>query len=648
MSHWAVTLLSVILIFTAVAENLSAAPLRIDGELSVTSLVRYTGEDQVREQDNHYRYRFNANGYIWQPWFAMVNGYYGEAVKDVRSDSSESSRDSDSDEEFYGLNLSVFPSSRFPFRAYTSKASNDIIRETSKLINDNKISGINQSYATPDGKISVNVNTETRDGTFSISEDNNASFIPVNRKTQNDRVNFKQRWSDNQLSVYARSEKEDNSLGEGIDDALLEFRHDYRPSQAFTLDNTVSYIKEKTNSSQFDREVSSGQFSSFSTWRPDKYDDLLITNSLRYVKGKINQNDEGFNSILDSERIFDETRINKSYGGGLTYQKNKNLRYFGSVTLQQDKVNDELVIDEFSQNLGLDYQSDYAAFGSFDRSWNAGMRLLNRQLIDEDERSASADLGHIFNRDFSGFGFNNAFSFSQDVSTTGGVEIDDLHRLSHSIAMQIAPENNNNNVMHDIRFNDSRTYGFERDSFKQINYQWSRNLYGDYTEGSNINMTLQYTDEKDEVRLRDREVSGFDQVNVSESNRYIEELWNVDMSIYNNSTRRSGWQGNLRYQWQRLRTDIDKQREISINGSMRYFYNRFLNVPFLNFSSELDITEELVNDRLQSPDSEFRWRNELIYRLGLLEAQLIMQVAGNETSHDKVVLITIIRRFPIL
>jgi hypothetical protein len=122
--------------------------VRIWGDLSSTYRERESGDSDATLRNLRNTGTINASSYIWRPWFALINGSLSLSLDETDTSGQETVKDEYSTGD---VQFDLFPTSRFPFRAYLIESRNEIDNRSFDQIVKSTEYGFSQQYRNEDG-----------------------------------------------------------------------------------------------------------------------------------------------------------------------------------------------------------------------------------------------------------------------------------------------------------------------------------------------------------------------------------------------------------------------------------------------------------------------------------------------------------------
>ncbi len=479
--------------------------------------------------------------------------------------------------------LNLFPSSRFPLLFYVEKTNNERYDELFARNIVNTVIGVRQQYISLDGRQYYSAKVE-RTEREDIDQE---SFT-------NDLLDLKARYKMTNSVLfgnvdYSRIEKPTR------DDAVnyaITARHAYANKSNLTLESTVSTTQSHSDFITNSNDTRNDQLSSFLLWRPGKDSNLNITASLRV--SDLEQKYQQYDLNLAPNVIKENQRATINVNQGLIYN------YSPRVTFTESLNGTRLTSDTSEQFIGSESVGATYNSGSIDNSigyynWYASTNL-NRQHgnTTETEKFFKNQLGH---------------SLSKEVVLTKKVKIQST--FNQSVVYEMKSSRENSSLLN-----------------HSVTASWSESNFS-----SNSSLRFIFTD----IRNMSFENSSFQLINLQYFNNY-------------RLSRNTFLLANITLQKSQNTTDQKTTNTQYTNGQISYNNTHFLNVLGLSFKSELRISNK-VNDGDELTSSRYGsykdniWRNEMVYRIGLLETRVSLDYVKNASQYDRVLKLQITRRF---
>ncbi|MDX9740340.1 MAG: hypothetical protein RBT81_04050 [Gammaproteobacteria bacterium] len=427
-----------------------------------------TGSTASDARSNQLRAAINAQGYLWEPWFANISG----GLRATQDSTRFTAADTSTRTTILGadLDLSVLAQSRTPFSL--SYRLSDTRVDSISLPNPLTALG---GYEFQAQRVSLRQSYFTELGDrlqFSFDHGTWESDQREDYKDQLLGVEYNMRRSHHTLS--ARASYQETGLSSFEDDTeirLLNLEHFYHPSRALRFDTMASYYDadgrsaEPSANSSVHRDSSMRylQVSNFAFWRPvDRR--LSASAGVRIYDLEA----ESPSGELDQASI--------SASAGVFYQYTRNLRFDASAEVTDSDATGFNTSSR--QRLGALYQSDLReVFSNFSYYWHAEASVQNQDTGSDDLFTGTARIGHDLQRMWLTDGRGTfRLSLSQNVSGVeqSGERDASMQRLDHTGSVSWDLHGESGSTMVHLTLSDSRGLGDQDDSQQFANLQFMR------------------------------------------------------------------------------------------------------------------------------------------------------------------------------
>jgi hypothetical protein len=464
------------------------APLRWGGQLGVLTR-RNSSSDGGRSSDMQEYLNLRAASYVYQPWFAQVNGNLQLATNQGSStggsDGTESRQQGKSITG--GGSLRLFPISRFPFQANFDVSDS---RNNSDLVSTdytNTRLGVRQNYQPEDGAYAVS-------GGYDSSTINSNGFGKDSVGTWFG--NFS-RNTDVQSMQGNLNYSESTRTQNGDASRLLTFdsRHTYRieenisyDSLAMITDNTLNYTTPAGVSSNHGRYM---QFNSTLTWRPEDEDiPLYVIGGLRTL------------SALNETNGASSTSQSMGLNLSATYTPTANLSLSGNGLLT--RVANNLGGAQLLSLVGggATYSGDPLNFGNYSYNWSAGASGSQQSggggqgtTSLSSNTSLTGQFNHNLNRAIlAGEGSSWYLTLGQSLAETSSSQVGNTASLTNSAGVSyraIAGEAYSGTAS--FNANDMLTTGANAGHFRYFNVQLNGQAQFSQRSSGSVNLTFQWS-----------------------------------------------------------------------------------------------------------------------------------------------------------
>jgi len=558
-----------------------AAPVDVSGSVGYT--FRSLSNDRIDDVSNQLLGTLHLRSYLWEPWFATVEG--GATITKDSSDLDDGRNSSSSTSDIYtgDLALNLLPESRTPFRLVyqatdsrvdNTTVDNPLIRLSGEDFKTTNLD-LRQSYISEEGhRIQARYGTRTWDS-------------DINGKYTDDVAGIELDWRPERQRLLFRGNVEtidQTRTGRHQDNLLLDLDHYYFPNDDFRVDTKISHYNLDTT---FDgstglvdtTNTDVTQASSFTFWRPTDRRWTVSAGARAFTMA-------GDNSAQSSDQN------NIGVTAGAFYQYSKHLRFDGSATFTKGEVSSASQTTN-TQHLGALYQSDLAEVQGFTYEWYGSGALENQGDPDRQLQSVGATLGHDAQKIWmAGPAASLRLSLSQSIngllSTGDGYSSE---RLDHNASLGWNESAADGTTLLQATVSDSRNFGDLSDQQQLINFQASR--YQTISRRSTLSgsFTLQTV-------VRD----------FSTGSPYITS---------------------------------NNHAVTSATGQVTYTQQTLFDVPRLQFNSDLRVSQASTNEGADRNE----WENRLDYTIGLVDTSLSLRWLDNGDESSTLLYFRVMRRF---
>jgi hypothetical protein len=512
-------------------------------------------------------WRARASTFIWQPYILILDGTLG--LTRARNDFGDARNTNSIITGSVAAN--AFARSRFPFRAYfesrDSRVDGDVF--DTDLVTRNW--GFLQQFSPrAGGRLAVDFrqsdSEDLRVDGFREGRDFSSSTWQITGTKATKRNNFNLLSSFRDLSRDQPMQMETRNL--------FNLRHRFRTSPRFFIEDTTFYSDEDIDFGNMQATRRFFQFNGNANWRPQTNKPLLV------VGRAIAQG-------VDSGRMGNEAG-SSSYVLSATanYQFSRNLNVAGNFIIRSADADDRPEESSVFQRLRTTYRSDAIPLGRVDYLWGGSVEVGNRRDRNEGQDTVQDVLG-LFNHGltrnttFAG-GRSLQLNLSQTLSALEDTEDRREQTLIHSAYLTWNRQNGRMSNYIRLSASDRRSSGDREDTFQLVNFQASARMQMSRKRSWNGSITFQY----------------------------------------NNST------ATMPHA-----EDMDNS-SVTYSADLRYMERDLFNVARLDFQSELRLmsanfrSNDLIDEGI-APDrdrDDSVWRNELNYRVGLLELRMLAEL----------------------
>lgn len=303
-----------------------------------------------------------ATSYLWQPWFAKVEGqlFYTNNIASTNSGRS-AGHDVPSSTVSGEAKLRIFPMSRYPFEAALRQSESFTGYGVGAPNTQTNMLRLTQSYAPRDRKEQYRAAlTRTITGGMNLP------------KERQDALNFDastRRFAKQSHSLTAESNRSYGSKDKVLLTNRLVSRHDYKPDADFSLNGmgNVNYLSQHTSQSALN--TTNMQLSGFASWLP-KDQPYSLVSSLRAI---------GANSVVNDRTSSTLQGVYATLGGAYTVNRylslSANGNYYNVVSNGQRTKRADLAS---SQDASVNYPFPSINFGDLRYTRGISGRFSNR------------------------------------------------------------------------------------------------------------------------------------------------------------------------------------------------------------------------------------------------------------------------------
>lgn len=512
-------------------------------------------------------WRAQASTWVWRPYILQVDASLG--LTRTRNSADDSSNTGNIITGTLAAN--AFARSHFPFRIFFESRDNRVDGDVFDVDRTTRNWGFLQQFA-PRGGGRVSLDFR--------QSDNEELHVDGNRSLRRFGTEI---WQLNGVKAIGRNEfrlttslrhLDRDAPAQSEDRFIFNLRHRFRTGQRFFVEDTTFYSDEQVQLNGTETNRRFLQFNGMSTWRPKTRRPLMVI--ARALAQGMESGPDGFES----------GSTNVILTGTATYQYTHNLTFAGSLSaanLDPDNATDESSVQ---QRLRATYRADAISLGSMDYTWGGSVEAGNRRARtngNDTVQDIAGNFGHSLSRiaALSG-GRQFQVTFSQTVAAIADTDDRRVQSLVNSAFMTLNRQQGRTSSYLRIAASDRRAFGDRENSFQLVTLQASSRMQINRRRSLNGGLTLQYS---------------------------------------NNSIDMSGEQ------------DQDNA-SFTYGADLSYIERDLFKVPRLNFLSELRLlsrefrSNDILDQGMETdPDRRDKaWRNELDYRIGLLEFRLLADV----------------------
>lgn len=563
------------------------APIVTSGSVSY-DLRTVRGQDLPSTLSQLVTTSLNARSYIYQPWFATVQGTLGLTTGSTRNAggadtvaqgpfASQQERFVSKDRFVTGSGrVDLFPRSRFPFEFHVERSDSRIDSGLASTFDFRRQSfGFSQRYQ-----------PVSRAYRLSASFDRHEQVGAAYRDTQNQLVgDFDTKWKHNELALGAsHSQAARPTSDERSQFTSLVARHQYTPGSALSVNTTVNWTRTDEQLAALASDLSVLQLSSVGLWRQEG-SKLALNGSVR--------------GLLLRDAAADTALNSFGLTLGASYELNKNARLTAVGSANATDSNG-MGSQSFSGSAVASWQGDTLEFKGLQYDWFAsgsagGSTSSGSGHGSESQTTLGLQLGHTLSRAWritsqSGLVLNAGQTVSTNVNRSSlhgpGDAPETLRTLMHTAGATFNITGDNRSAYARASINDSKELGGTHARFQMFNFQLSGNFEIDRNRSLVGDLTLQ--------RAKQRPGDRFD--------AGAQEL-----------------------------APGERTSSSSASGEVTYRQQRLFGIPRLRFTSRVKLAQDVLKEpgTLSTfPDRETRlWENRLDWIVGRLESQLIFRIA---------------------
>lgn len=552
-------------------------PVRIGGTVTY-GLRRNIFEDQTRTQSGlSTTLNASTNTYIWQPWFAQVNGGLGFTTSTDSSDGTNTVASRSKSVIVTGNGqLSVLSQSKFPFEAYFQRSDNRVSADLA-LANSyaSQRYGFTQRYYRPAGDATLGWNRSSQSSVDAGRDVQDSLQLRLSHRLEKHNLQFN---GDRNTNKHQES-------GERAVQNNLALQHSYTPDPSFSVQSLANISRSDYRLLQGSNDTRLLQLSSNAFWRPQGQP-MTVTGGVRMFALEADSSGLAVNANAVGARL-----LNANATLGVNYEFNRFTRINAAANLNMTDSRGEKHSSN-NQSVGVSYQPDAIALGAFRYNWSTSASGSNSSGGDDAQRQLTLQLSHSLGRSYKLAGGSTiVVDASQGAAVTASssaVPNSDpvaSQRLTHGGSVSWDLPHDAGSVLMRLSASDSRALDGPQDFFQLINFQASSNLPTGGHSSWIGNLTLQAT--------RQGRKQGLDQ------------------------------------------GQPDKGFVLGSSGSISYQNNRLLGYRRLRFTSDLRLSSDALLPLFGSArDQELAaWDNRLDYSIGRTQLRFNFQVSSSSSPH---------------
>ena len=572
----------------------SMPPVQIGGEVSYN--VKRENFDGINYMRSGLMTTFKArtDTYIWQPWFARVNGNLWVSKSTDSNESGSMASNGASVMVTGRAQLSVLPISKYPFEAHFER--NDS-RVSSDLTVANGYSsqryGFTQHFYHPQGDAMVGWDRNTQTSADTGGDLQDSLQLQISNRLEGHQLQFN----------GSRAANRREMTGESAKQANLSVLDNYDPNPSVSVMSLANVSSSNLNLQQGEFNSRTAQVSSNLFWRPVDQN-MTVNAGARFFSMETGSTGFAhFGDTLGSRALAFNANV------GVNYEFNRFTRLNAGLNvnvMENGNVNSTHIME----SLGASYQPDDIDFGVARYNWGLSASASNRSGGDDSESNLTLQFSHRLSR-----------SFKLDSGST--ISVDAGQSLS------VMSTNGNSNGANQTMTN-------QMGSTKQL------------TQNGSLSWDLSHQAGAALIRLSASDSRALD------GNQEYFQLINIQASSSLPTSGYSSWTGNLTLQASRQgnnnaapNTASNRGTFKSAGGALNYQNRRLFGVRNLRFGSDLRLNlqslQSLQSQQSQQLPFESRtnqeaaaWSNSIDYSIGRTQVRLNAMVARNNAVKNNV------------
>lgn len=464
--------------------------LRLGGVLSYD--LRQDRAEQQQRMQHAVAVTLNAatNTYIWEPWFARVDGNVGvtmsrenSKVEQLDSQESQMNRDSASRSAILtgSLRLSVLGLSRYPFEAHLDRNSSKVATDVALATGYTTARyGFTQHYLRPEGDTMIGWDHNTQDSDLNGRDRQDSMQISVTHGLETQRL---------QLTGDATRNTHEVS-GENAVQENLMLQHSYTPGAAISVESMANLSRSAYHLRQGDNETGLAQLSSMLLWRPEEQP-LTVTGGVRLFALGI----DASGKALDSSAVSARAR-NFNANLGASYDWSDAARIYASAN-ENVLENGGKRSSNASESAGASYTPATLIMGDTHYGWMTSAVGVNRSGGAEAGQQMTVQLSHNLGRSAR---LSQDATLSADLSqgitavglTTKAVAgVQTTRQLTNGVSLSWDVSNANGSSMVRLSASDARSLDGRKEFFQMVNLQASSSRTTGSYSSWNGSLTIQ-------------------------------------------------------------------------------------------------------------------------------------------------------------
>lgn len=531
------------------------------------------GEEGLGNDQHLATWRARASTFVWRPYILLLDGNLGL----TRTRNLDSKSKNEGTIVTGAIAANAFARSTFPFRLYFQSR-------------DSRIDGelFDTDFTTRNWGFLQRLASRRNGGSVSLEYRNSdTDEISVNGTTEQRKfgselwqLSGNQAFGRNDFRLVTSARKLTRSVpAQSQDRILLSLRHQFRGGLRFNIEDTLFYSDERLNlhnSEQFRRFL---QFNGYSNWRPATAKPLIVIGRL-VARG------------VESGNGTSRGSHNYLLSGTATYQYSPNLTFGASGGVNGSSADDSDSQTGTFQRLRGTYRGPQIGLGRMSYNWGGSLDLANRSARNDSEDSLQV-AGASFNHGLSRVsnlrsGRQLQFSFTQTVTALADTLDRREQSLVHTAYGTLSRQRGRTSSYLRLSASDRRVFGIRRDEFQLFSLQGSSRMQMNRTRSLNGGFSVQYSNSSSPMMMNDDATA----------------MTMMDTGSFTYGV-------NLSY----VDRELFSVRNLNFLSELRYFSTEFR-----------DDDEFGREDQFDPNRSDSSWRNELTYRVGLLELRLLAEM----------------------
>jgi len=547
-------------------------PIEHDGYLEYR--YRAIRRDNNADNDLHSAtWRTQASTFVWRPYILMLDGNLG-----LTRTRNVNPRSTDKGTIVTGaLAANAFARSTFPLRLYFESRDSRVDGDVFDTDYTTRNWGFMQQLASR--KTGARLGLEyRRSDTDEVSVNGTTELRKYGSELW--QLTGDRTFGRNEFRVVASKRKLDQDAPEQRRSRnLVNLRHRFLGGTNFSIDDTLFYSDERLNLHGGEQQRRFVQFNGYSNWRPAMNKPLLVIGRL------IAQGIEAGNGTTRSTQNF-------SLSGTATYQYSDKMTLAASAGVNGSDGDDaESRTGNFQRFRGT-YRSRQIPVASMLYNWGGSLDLGNRREGHDGAESVQAS-AVSFNQGLSRFanlsrGRQLQISFTQTATALADTDERREQSLVHTAYMTVSRQRGRTSSYLRFSASDRRFFGHRGGDFQLVSLQGSSRMQLTRTRSLNGGFSVQYSDTAMPMMM-----------NGEMNDAFMRENGSFTYSI------------NLSY----ADRELFGVRNLNFLSDLRYL------------SAEFRRDDPFEDENPFDPNrSDSSWRNELNYRVGLLELRLVAEM----------------------